>query len=61
MRNYSAPNGSRSQTCKGRRFKGWRSTQEDDLHSRVARIEKELEADLLLVEHEAKLVKNRIL
>jgi phospholipase C len=32
-----------------------------DLHERIAKIENELEADLLLVEHEAKLVKNKIL
>jgi phospholipase C len=32
-----------------------------DLHDRIAKIENELEADLLLVEHEAKLVKNKIL
>ena len=32
-----------------------------DLHDRIAKIENELEADLLLVEHEARLVKNKIL
>jgi hypothetical protein len=32
-----------------------------DLHDRIAKIENELEADLLLVEQEAKLVKNKIL
>jgi ABC-type branched-subunit amino acid transport system ATPase component len=36
-------------------------TQTDDLHNLIAKIENELEADLLLVEHEAKLVKNKIL
>ena len=36
-------------------------TQAEDLHNRIAKIENELEADLLLVEHEAKLVKNKIL
>jgi hypothetical protein len=36
-------------------------TQADDLHHRIAKIENELEADLLLVEHEAKLVKNKSL
>jgi phospholipase C len=35
-------------------------TQADGLHARIATIENELEADLLLVEHEAKLVKNKI-
>lgn len=35
-------------------------TQVDDLHNRIAKIENELEADLLLVEHEAKFVKNKI-
>jgi phospholipase C len=35
-------------------------TQAGDLHGRIAKIENELEADLLLVEHEAKLVKNKI-
>jgi phospholipase C len=35
-------------------------TQAGDLHARIAKIENELEADLLLVEHEAKLVKNKI-
>jgi hypothetical protein len=30
-----------------------------DLHDCIAKIENELEADLLLVEHEAKLVKNK--
>jgi phospholipase C len=34
--------------------------QEDDLHNRIAKIENELEADLLLVEQEAKLVKDKI-
>ena len=36
-------------------------TQTEDLHNRIAKLENELEADLLLVEHEAKLVKNKIL
>jgi phospholipase C len=36
-------------------------TQADDLHNRIAEIENELEADLFLVEQEAKLVKNKIL
>jgi phospholipase C len=36
-------------------------TQAGDLHDRIAKIENELEADLLLAEHEAKLVKNKIL
>ncbi len=36
-------------------------TQADDLHNRIARIGNELEADVLLVELEAKLVKNKIL
>jgi len=36
-------------------------TQADELHNRIDTIDNELEADLILVEHEAKLVKNKIL
>jgi hypothetical protein len=36
-------------------------TQSDDLHNRIAKVENEREADLLLAEYEAKLVKNKIL
>ena len=31
-----------------------------DLHDRISKIKSQLEADLLLMEHEAKLVKNKI-
>ena len=35
--------------------------QEGDLHERIDRVENEFEADLLLMEHEAKLVKDKLL
>ena len=36
-------------------------TQAGELHSRIEKLENELEADLLVIEHEAKLVKGKFL
>lgn len=36
-------------------------TQADELHNRIEKLENELEADLLVIEHEAKLVKGKFL